>query len=534
MNATSLAGASRFLVSCASEKVDVTDPSEIFTHADRMAASGEKVSIQEIFPDGSSRWIVGGPAPVPASIASAPAHVVATPDNHTVAARALEIRADHATIAERNAAPTPEERSTFKAQIVSDVAARALASDHLELSEAGFSLPQAYYAVGTLLADSGVASFAAKKDAWERAPRIGDACDSVVARVKAEDRLDVKVRVGDMTMSEDGTISRGAGKIALVPQVFGSFCNRIGMPSAGEYLRKCDPSLRAHNVNAWIERNASKEIVLRTMKGEGPRRVYAVVSDSYAECNADKIAEAMKQAMRAFPDARGHVTYDPDNGRVQIEAEFMSPIVPAHAAVGEVWRATVRAFGDDTGGGSVKGGGGVSMALCLNFTYADVNGYTFQIRHMGRMQEVVRKLREGIGQSLKQIEKLVTRWGFACEENVVEDARALALAQGETIPVPVSLAMPWLFAGIVERELVPVVGRKEEAIKRLVMAHEADASSAVRGVTSGISRASIVNAFTKYAHVEVSDPWQTDIIQKQASALLWSDKPLPAFDPSKL
>jgi hypothetical protein len=437
------------------------------------------------------------------------------------------------SVFDRNTASAPLERSTWGATIVQEDAAIGIKADHQKLTEEGFALPTAYYTIGTLLADVGVRTFQAKKDAWEKAPRIEAACQNVRDQVRDEDRKDVPIAVGECKMQEDGSILVSGAPFALTSNVFTDFCSRVGMPAASEYLRKCDPSLRAYNVNAWIERNAAKRIMLRTMLGEGSRRVYGIVSQAYGECNADKIAEAMQLAMKRFPEARGHITYDGEAARIAIETEFMSPIQPEKAAVGEVWRATVRAFGDDTGGGSIKGGGGVSMALCLNFTYADVNGYSFQIRHLGRMADVVQKLRAGIAKSLEQVNGLVTRWGYACEEDVITKSAELAKAEGQIMPIPASLALPWLFNGIVERELVPLRGKREEILKKLVVAHERDTSSAVRGGFP-VSRASIVNALTRVAHEEYSDAWVTDEIQRKASALLWSDRTFPAFDPAKI
>lgn len=532
---------SKYVLSNGLETVTV-DPAQLLPEGDRLAASGDRVTILEQFEDGTARWLVppGGITPTgkkPDTIPAPPPENILTATEFakgltSAAAILFPPAANVPSIDDRNAAPVPDARSTWGATIVQDDAARGIAAEHQVLTEEGFALPTAYYTIGTLLADVGVRTFQAKKDAWEKAPRIEVACQNVRDQVRDEDRKDIPIAVGDCAMQEDGSIRVSGTSFALTSNVFTDFCSRVGMPAASEYLRKCDPSLRAYNVNAWIERNAAKRIMLRTMLGEGSRRVYGIVSQAYGECNADKIAEAMQLAMKRFPEARGHITYDGEAARIAIETEFMSPIQPEKAAVGEVWRATVRAFGDDTGGGSIKGGGGVSMALCLNFTYADVNGYSFQIRHLGRMQDVVNKLRAGIQTSLKQVEGLVTRWGYACAEDVVGKAAGLAAHEGQTMPIPVSLALPWLFNGILERDLVPVRGKREEILKKLVVAHERDESSAVRGGFA-VSRASITNAFTRFAHEELTDAWEIDEVQRKASALLWSDCTLPVANPSK-
>ena len=75
--------------------------------------------------------------------------------------------------------------------------------------------------------------------------------------------------------------------------------------------------------------------------------------------------------------------------------------------------------------------------------------------------------------------------------------------------------------GVIERELVPVRGRREEAVGELVAAWEADRSA--DGPRAGtITRAGLTNAFTRWAHESPnSNEFFATEVETAASALLW-------------
>jgi hypothetical protein len=63
-------------------------------------------------------------------------------------------------------------------------------------------------------------------------------------------------------------------------------------------------------------------------------------------------------------------------------------------------------------------------------------------------------------------------------------------------------------------------------VNELVRQWHADNSSAK---TQGLTRASLVNALTRYAHtIQIDDPWAEDEIQRDAGRLLFKrDEPVP-------
>ena len=516
------------------ERGEVLESPALMLDPEARDTFGQPVLIRERSPQGdrvlydASRVTVvttaGDPPSAPTEPASEP---VAGP------APVSEPPAPIITDAARNASQAPTERSTFTHQVMATAAvAASVQATHETLTAAGFTLPRTFFPVGTILADSGVAAFQDKKNAHASMPTVPEGTDRVIRQVVEEKRRNTEIRVGDLVMNPDGTVRRQGGEILFTTRAFQKFTTAIGIPSAGTYLSACEPELRAVNVNAWIGKNPDHKIMFRTRTSRisnGRREIFAVVSPDYACCDADKIAAILRDACSPWSDARVKAVYDADGGRVTFDVEWMTDIAPQHAVVGEVWRATCRVMGNDVGGGSIKGGGGVSMALCLNFTYADVAGYTFSLRHVGNDDRIQQKLRNNLRKTLDQMKPLLSRWNKSCETDVIVQAAKAASANGVAMPAERIPARLWLFGGILERELVPVVGRKPEALKKLMQWHDADKSSAVQ--VHDTSRASIVNAFTRYAHEEVSDPFVTDEIQKAASSLLWSDKPLPVYNP---
>jgi hypothetical protein len=431
-------------------------------------------------------------------------------------------------------------------------------ADYEAAVAAGFSPKQPYYERGTEVIATGVANARKFRKQWEAMPLTTEGCASLIETVRAEDRRNIDVRVRDMGMTPAAELDFYALgeqlKRPLTPTAFSGLCSRLGFGGA-QYLSKCWPELRAHNVNEWLRKlvtdekaeevaaaiaaSASgkkskfeaQELRLRDRKNAvtGGREVFGTVTDSYTDWDIDKVAEAVRRACP--PDARGRVTYDGDKARIEIL--FHSTVQPEHYVAGEFFRAGVVIRTDDTGGGSIGGSAYVWQNLCLNLICIDKAATgTFRIRHMGSLDSMVQEFQAGFGRALGALEHFQKAWGYAVEENAVE--RALKAAEIDNwVGVPADVAMPWIFRGVVERELVPVFAKREDAVTKLTAMWRKDQSSAV-AVHPG-SRAAVVNAITRYAHeaVELS-AWEEDEIQRAAGALLQAPRgralpPLPVM-----
>jgi hypothetical protein len=268
---------------------------------------------------------------------------------------------------------------------------------------------------------------------------------------------------------------------------------------------------------AASRKHEPRRIALRTREGgAGGRVVFAAVSPRYTPFDADQMASAIAEATRLIdPLPRGTVTYDGRGARFEIL--FHSTVQPEGFVAGEFFRAGVVIRSDDTGAGGIRGSAVVWQNLCLNLIVVQEDEQlVFSLMHVGSFEELVARFTRGFHTAMGRLDHFTRQWGFAQRENVLDRARVL----DAYVPVSVSEALPGLFNGLIERELVTVRGNREEAVRRLVTAWEADHSSAK--AFHDVSRASIVNALTRVAHedADAADPFFSDTLEIQAGALL--------------
>lgn len=423
-----------------------------------------------------------------------------------------------------------------------DVIGEARSKTDLEAArEAGFAPKRTIYTRGTRVIQLGTDNARQARSDFEAKPTVADYCQELARTVAKEDRKDLVSNVRHLRMNGRGEIQLGEARdVASVEErAFPSLVQNLQMPpGAGSYLSAAWPELRAMNVNAWTEQwgadeaeyaqqghdDAPDTLVLRTRRSGDTRAVFAAVTESYTAFDVDKIAEAIRLATP--PGARGTVTYD--GYKARFEVLFHSDVKPEEFVAGEFFRAGVVISTDDTGGGSIQGSAVVFQNLCLNLIVIDeAKQDLFRIRHVGSIRDLARKFSQGFQSALGKLDHFVKAWGYAARENVLDHIPA------SERPIRLADALPGLFNGIIERELVPVRGRRVETVKRLVQAWEADKSSATIH-HKGATRAAIANAFTRFAHeTPQATPWIEDEIQQAAGALIFGKAPLP-YLPIKL
>jgi hypothetical protein len=404
---------------------------------------------------------------------------------------------------------------------------------------AGFAPKRPIYERGTMVVQAGVDNARRARVEFDKKPTVAEYCSDLQGRIVAEHRQDLAVLAADVQMDPDGDLSivheiGPSDRYRLEERAFPGLTGDLGMPpGAGTYLSRVWPDLRAMNVNEWTTRLAEDEqrateaarvanqpfpplrtLVLRTRNGSGPRSVYASVTESYTSFDVDRVAQALALAT---PDgARGTVTYD--GYRARFEVLFHSTVQPEDFVAGEFFRAGVIISTDDTGGGSLRGSSVVWQNLCLNLIVIDeAKQDLFRIRHIGSVEKLAARFRDGFADAMSRIDHFVRAWGHACHDRLeCADSRGLTMAE----------AFPGWANGVIERELVPVRRtNRVETVRHLVQAFETDRSSATR---QGLTRAALANAFTRYAHtVPQPGPWAEDEIQRAAGALFQSRGPLP-------
>jgi hypothetical protein len=427
----------------------------------------------------------------------------------------------------------------------------------------GFAVPEPLYVRGLQLGEQSEASEVPRyaRQGFAKLPPIGDVCTALISKIEGERRAIETVCATDIGMTDQGLISlptevlrKYGGELPATLDAFSSMASRLGY-GGGSYLSKCETSLRALNINTWSERIAIEEaarakkaakavaagekkaafeplqIALRTRaqragNGERARHIFAAVSPSYAPFDVDAIAKALQIATPA--DARATLAYDGQKARFNIL--FVNTVDPKHLAKGETFRVGVSVRGDDTGSGSVKVDVVIESSMCLNLMIASRAAKTMlALRHVGNVYELAARFKAGYAAALADLKPFLAAWNYACEERVQQSSGALAV----DMPSSAQEALPGFFNGILEAGLVEIRGNRRAIVEQLCAAWEQDESGAVE---LGLTRASIVNAFTRFAHEMVTeDPWAEDEIQRQASTLLWgrgSNAPLPLpFEP---
>lgn len=416
-----------------------------------------------------------------------------------------------------------------------------------EMQANGFLPKQPIYAVGSRVNETGVENAQASRLEYDALPLVSESCARLQRVVAAEQRRDVPVkRLAEVRMRDNGRLYENEDRAGLpiTEAAFGGFLTRSGI-NGHAYLSKCPPELRAHNVNHWMselkfnERQAEIEalaakrswepqgMTLRTRLNDGEREIFAAVSPTYQAFDVDKIAAAV--ALAAPDSARGSIVYD--GTRAKFENLFHSNIAPSEYVAGEFFKAGVLIRTDDTGGGSIRVSAVVWQNLCLNLIVLDeCEQQIAAIRHVGSVEKLAKKFRDAFTLALGSISGFLAKWDVALKDDVLT-AHDFAGHQ-DIASLPISKALPGLFNGIIERELVTVGGPRKEAVQGLVRMFEKDTSAARVG-KDYITRAAVVNAFTRYAHEVNTDPFQQDAIERSAGSLLAvtrSNKVLP-FEP---
>lgn len=418
--------------------------------------------------------------------------------------------------------------------------------DKQAAEDAGFSVKESLYARGTRVIQWGVDNAETSRLDHESKPLVVDYCDEFVETIREEERRDEQVRCYGMRMDKAARLVHPANgaRRPMTRGAFNSLLQRSGVGGQG-YLSKCWPELRAMNVNRWMDKFETDEkisretamregrdpedprvLTLRTRNREdddglGDREVFGVVSEKYTSFDVDRIAAALKLACEeAAGDARGTVTYDGNKAR--FEVMFHSDVRPEEYVAGEFFKAGVIIRTDDTGGSSVRVNSAVWQNLCLNLIIVDrAEKGVARIKHTGSVEVLARKFQDGFKEALGTIRHFRKAWGYALHEDVL--ARTAATTSEPIEDLSLNAVLPGIFNAVIERELVPVRGRRKEIVRGLMQMYQEDTSAAVEGRDQVLSRAAVVNAFTRYAHrVEgARGPWGEDSIQASAGRLLY-------------
>ncbi len=401
--------------------------------------------------------------------------------------------------------------------------ARAL-RDEAKLDECGFPKLETYFAVGTPLATSGVDAFRRERQKFDKLPKADIAMQNLIKQIQAEERHDIVINLKSLKAEADHTVNIPEyGKVYIANRsALRALMNftPLGM-NISRYLSKCSGDLRAANLNYWLQQTDNDiSARLRLRKGPAGKELFAVVSTHYTSLDIDKVAEIVGNT--AHTQARAEVIYD--GAAVRIQLLYHTDVKPEAGVVGEVFKVGTSLRTDDTGAGSISGRAVAWRALCLNFTNMMTSREIGRRKHIGDIKMIQAAVKRLQKDAQERVDPFLELWGQAQRENILETA--VSIDAGEKINIQdLYGSVMGLFSGALERELIPVRGRRHEQVMELVSAWEKE---------PGPGRTHFVNAITRYAHeTEQSSPWDEDEFQDAASDILFSKKPLPYVNPVK-
>lgn len=337
----------------------------------------------------------------------------------------------------------------------------------------GFVNPAPVVPVGTRIIESGDGRRTQSRNDHNNRPLIEVALRQFTGTIKDEHRQDVVVPVKALRMLDDGRLVRvnetgaqaytvhqlvvttepklhmtvteeaikGGGAIALEPQALGQLLTFVdGATAVGRHYRDdLDPARRAllfnDRINSMVDDPKDpRKVKLRTRNGQGPRRNYAAVSESYATYDVDKIAAVMADAFEGM-DMRGSVVYSPATTMFRAEAGWHEQKTVDFGA-GDAFRIGIWVESGDARNSGFNGGLFIERNACKNFiilTYDQIK--TFAIRHFGQGFEG--KVKAGVEGLAEQAEAMLEI--FAEDFGIVSKKKILDVYKVEVID-PVVLA----------------------------------------------------------------------------------------------
>jgi hypothetical protein len=381
---------------------------------------------------------------------------------------------------------------------VNETAAKRIEAQKEAYAANGFRDTGEFFAAGTRLAESGKKTWNELRRKHEERPLVGEACEQLVDRVRAEERRDHTFALGAMQYLPSDTLSTDEGFFGLEPRGFRMLARYATPGNGASYLAACPPMLRTFNMNQWLasEEKKADKVTLRTRKDDAGRRVWAVVSDSYSPYDADEIAKLAAEI--CDPTARATVAYD--GFRTRIDVMYHSTITAEEAGVGEVFRGGISIDSGDDGTRAVRVTALAERVRCVNLTRLSSQVVTGKVTHKDRgARTVADEVRAAVKDAHDRIATFAHAWAQADKDEILG---------GDGDPRK-------KFEALVHRGHVKVTGcRKDELVNRLVRAWEREPAR--------YTRTALLNAITRAAHENPwTSPWTAHELEETAGRLLY-------------
>lgn len=373
---------------------------------------------------------------------------------------------------------------------VSRIALERIRLQESWLAKAGFAVAPPIYAPGTRVLPLGDRNFRLERQRVERLPTFPDAAGRIAATIEAERRVDVDAELGDLSLTDYGTLMAGENEYALELPAFGQLALLGGFGMGTRYLAElCDAELRAENVNAQLKKAKDRRVLLRTrtMSDEAPQ-VYATVTPTYAAADTDEVLRAVAPALA---DARVEMLYDGTGARA---TALWMPDEVVDLAAGDIFKVGVRVETDDTGRGRIRIAGVVFRNRCLNLlVIGEGTVETVSLVHRGDPSRILDVVGQGVERARATIGEFLAAWGHA---------RAVKVDPEATI-------RRW----VEDKKLLPTGPRDRDAI--------VEAMLRAWRKEPGDTLADAVNAVTRAAHEEPTWPYDfREELERRAARLV--------------
>ena len=385
------------------------------------------------------------------------------------------------------------------------------------LKDMGLVCSDPMYDRGMRCVGEGNKRFREERTAWEQAPAVPDLIDGLDQRIGNEERAQLVIPAQEIRMRDDGALHiPGNGTHFPEKRMFAGMLSMMRLtsdespafPAAAPFLTTLPPDERAWVFNKQMQRVAVKNIMVHTRANSATpdgRALYAITGPSYAAVGANEILRGVAEGVD-FNGARGYLKYNPESTNVQLDALWV-PETITDLSAGDVFKFGARFRTNDSGGGSVNGGGVAFQNDCLNLIFvSEVYAEAFRMVHKGSMDDLHSTVRAGMQGVVAGFKPLLDDWGMVYEA----DVRHVTLWGERFSTVPDALEWAVLH-GKLGQDLA-----NKAAVTALLDGYAGERAD---GLTTG-TLTDIVNAITRAAWQSTVDECVRHNMERQAGALV--------------
>lgn len=243
-------------------------------------------------------------------------------------------------------------------------------------------------------------------------PKLGELRERLVGL--GRDQRDVVVSTRELAMAPvDGALMVGGNeRYTLREHAFGQIAAKLQIPA--HYLRRCEPDLRARNVNRWL-READRDVMLR-LEGD---EVRAVLSGSYRVINHADILGWLESRLGQNTPVR----YELTEGYLDLQV-----VGPVETGMPNTRRDPLHRGlhlrNSEVGLARVNISAMVYRTICLNGLVMGAGRWAYQRRHVGKA-EIADQVREAFDHAIELSAQAVTAFAGTRGIQVKEPEKAL-------------------------------------------------------------------------------------------------------------